>query len=371
MVTKMVVLDLTWGWYIAWYLFLAGVGAGAYLTGTIADYLDEKYRLASKIAVALGAPLVAIGTIFLVLDLGHPERFMLVFGSPTSMITIGSTIISVFMILGLVHLGFWIWPFKTLEKNNAARRALGLLGAIFAVGTAVYTGILLGVVNAIPFWNNSILPMLFLVSATSTGIGAVVAGLAIYHARRTGEERKNILDSIKMLGKCDVGLIVLELIVLFFYLAVSSTISPTASEAVQLLAYGSLAPLFWGGLVVAGLLLPLAIEASGMIREKTLAAATLVMSAAISGILVLLGGLVLRYSVLLAGVSLAPPHYFPGQEIYFAGYPPQFASAFLPTYGPSALDYAVIGVFFLILVVAYFVASKILPAPRVVTAERV
>jgi polysulfide reductase chain C len=367
----MVVPQLSWGWYIAWYLFLAGTGAGAYLAGAIADYLGGKYRLASKIGVALGAPLVVIGTVFLVLDLGRPERFMLVFSSPTSMITIGSAIISVFMILGLVHLGFWIWPFKLLEKQPAARRALGLVGAIFAVGTAVYTGVLLGVVNAIPFWNNSILPMLFLVSATSTGIGAVVAGLAVYHARRSGEEQKNILDSIRMLGKWDVGLIALELIVLFFYLAVASTISPTSSEAVQLLAYGSLAPLFWGGLIVAGLLIPLAVEASSIIREKAVAAATLVLSAAISGILVLMGGLVLRYSVLSAGISLAPPPYNPGQQVYFSGYPPAFLTKFIVQAKPTGFDYAVIGAFFVILAVAYFVAAKVIPAPKVVTAKKV
>jgi polysulfide reductase chain C len=366
----MAIPQLSWGWYIAWYLFLAGTGAGAYLAGAIADYLGDKYRLASKIAVALGAPLVVIGTIFLVLDLGRPERFMLVFSSPTSMITIGSAIISVFMILGLIHLGFWIWPFKLLENKPAARKTLGLLGAIFAVGTAVYTGILLGVVNAIPFWNNSILPMLFLVSATSTGIGAVVAGLAVYHTRRTGEEQKNILDSIKMLGKWDVGLIALELIVLFFYLAVASTMSPTASEAVQLLTYGSLAPLFWGGLIAAGLLIPLAIEASSIIKEKGLAAASLVLSAAISGILVLVGGLVLRYSVLSAGISPAPPHYSIGQQAYFTAYPPQFVSEFIVETPPTGFDYAVIGAFFLILVVAYFVVTRIIPAPKVVTAKK-
>lgn len=366
----MAVLEIgQWGWYVAWYLFLAGAGAGAYLVGVIAGYLGDKYRLASKIGVALGAPLVVVGTIFLVLDLGKPERFILVFRNPASMITIGSTIISVFMILGLVHLGFWIWPFKFLEKASAARKALGLLGAIFAVGTAVYTGILLGVVNSIPFWNNSILPMLFLVSATSTGIGAVVTGLAVYHARRSGEEQKNVLDSIKMLGKWDVGLIALELIVLFFYLVVASTI-PTASEAVQLLAYGSFAPLFWGGLIAAGLLIPLALETSTLIREKGMNTATLALSAAISGILVLMGGLVLRFSVLGAGTSVAPLYYSPGQELYFQTYPPALVSQFIQGSMPGAFDYIVVGVFFLILAAAYFVAAKVIPTPKLTTAKK-
>jgi len=367
----MTILQTTWSWYIAWYLFLAGAGAGAYLAGAIAGYLNHKYTLASKIGVALGAPLVVIGTLFLVLDLGHPERFLLVFSSPTSMITVGSTIISVFMILGLIHLGFWIWPFKLLEKRPAARKALGLLGVIFAVGTAVYTGILLGVVNATPFWNNAILPLLFLVSATSTGAGAVVVGLAVYHEKRTGEEQQHILESIKALGKFDAILVALELIVLFFYMAVTSTVNPLSSEAVQLLTSGALAPLFWGGLIAAGLLVPLVLETSGIIREKAIASGTLVLSAAISGILVLLGGLVLRYSVLAAGISAGSPVYSPGQELFFPSYPPQWVSAFLPTYGPSAIDYAIVAGFFIVLAAIYFVGAKIIPAPKLSTAKKV
>jgi len=85
-------LQSTWGWLIAWYLFLAGVGAGAYIVSVLADFLGFKSRLASKIGVALGAPLVLVGTILLFLDLGQPMGFVYIFNNPSSMITIGSAI---------------------------------------------------------------------------------------------------------------------------------------------------------------------------------------------------------------------------------------------------------------------------------------
>jgi formate-dependent nitrite reductase membrane component NrfD len=44
-------------------------------------------------------------------------------------------------------------------------RWLGGIKALFALGMSVYTGLLPGVVKAVPFWNTPIVPPLFFVSA--------------------------------------------------------------------------------------------------------------------------------------------------------------------------------------------------------------
>ena len=57
-----------WRWIIAVYLFLAGLGAGAYLTGVVADFLGPDWTSVSRIGVALGLPCVLIGSVFLIFE---------------------------------------------------------------------------------------------------------------------------------------------------------------------------------------------------------------------------------------------------------------------------------------------------------------
>jgi polysulfide reductase chain C len=343
-------LQSTWGWLIAWYLFLAGVGAGAYIVSVLADFLGFKSKLASKIGVALGAPLVLIGTVLLFLDLGQPANFIYIFNNPSSMITVGSAILTVFIVVGAVHIGFWIWPFKALEKAQAARRALSLLGLVFAFGTAIYTGVLLGVVEAIPFWNTAILPMLFLISALSTGFAAVILGLSMFYGRRTGEEQKSILESMKALAKSDAVLVGAELLAVLFYLLIESSAGPTAYESVQLLISGALAPVFLGGLVAFGLIVPLALESYEGFAERRMSSALLVTLSMLSGVLLLAGGLILRQSVLAAGVSEAAPF-----------------TTTTPVYGLGLMDYVMTLAFPVLLLLVYGV-SKAIPTGKKATS---
>ena len=49
-----------WGWLIAAYLFLAGVGAGAYATGMGLYFYKPEWVTFAKSGIALGFPLLAI-----------------------------------------------------------------------------------------------------------------------------------------------------------------------------------------------------------------------------------------------------------------------------------------------------------------------
>src|SRR3989304_3584613 len=91
-----------WRWKIAFYLFLAGTGAGAYLAATLESAMG--YGGPAKVGFAIAAPLVIISTFFLIADLGQPMRFMQAFVSPQhSWISRGTWILTGFVILGLVH----------------------------------------------------------------------------------------------------------------------------------------------------------------------------------------------------------------------------------------------------------------------------
>lgn len=299
-------LQNTWGPLIAWYLFLAGVGAGAYIVGIAADFLGDRYRSLIKPGVYLGAPLVAIGSLLLLLDLGAPTRFWRGFARPqSSMISIGIIIISVFIVLGAIHIALLL--FTRLKASQRFLRWLGGVNALFAFGTAVYTGLLLGVVKAVPFWNTPILPFLFLVSALSTGMGAVLltVGLRRWIAPASVEkEAEEVTESIHALSRIDVPFIVTELLVLFFLLLIMSASGTVAAESARFLVSGDYAVAFWLGLVVIGLLLPFILEAWTLTRGKELNLARLTDLGVVTGLSLLVGGVILRFAVLAAGANL-------------------------------------------------------------------
>ncbi|MGQ9646279.1 MAG: NrfD/PsrC family molybdoenzyme membrane anchor subunit, partial [Thermodesulfobacteriota bacterium] len=74
-----------WKEIIAIYLYLAGMGAGAYIIGTVLNWFVQPSRVLSiwglpfdyaKAAILWGPLLVAIGAPFLILDLGIKRRFL-------------------------------------------------------------------------------------------------------------------------------------------------------------------------------------------------------------------------------------------------------------------------------------------------------
>lgn len=280
-----------WRWLIAAYLFLAGLGGGAYVTGVVADFLGEEWAGMARIGIALGFPCVLVGCIFLMADLGTPKNFWRAAMRPnTSWIARGTIIITIFMILGLIHVAFWLWPFKGLAEASGARHFLGVLGALFAFGTMIYTGILLGAARPIAFWSTAMLPLLFLVSALSTGIMAVVLVASFAAETHAG--------AIHSLARIDTVLIVLEMFVLVFYLQATHRV-PESRASAELLLRGAWAPLFWWGVAILGLIVPLLLDLFGVSAVAGARAAVFAVPASLCGIA---GGLFLRQVVLAGGI---------------------------------------------------------------------
>lgn len=275
-----------WAWIIAAYLFLAGVGGGAYITGVVAEFFGgEEWEAVSKIGVFLGFPCVAVGCVFLLLDLGTPKNFWRAFMRPgTSWMARGTIIISIFMLLAVIHSVFLIFA-----EPGGTPSALGVMGAVFALATVIYTGILLGASRPIAFWSTAVLPALFLVSALSTGVMAValIGSMAGVHK-----------DAMTVLEKLDIVLIVLEMLVLGFFLQATHRVTESRASA-KLVLCGSVAPAFWFGVVLLGLLIPLALSALGVANPDGAAAQLAVILASLCG---LVGGLLLRRVILSSGI---------------------------------------------------------------------
>lgn len=265
-----------WEMMIVWYFFLGGVAGGAYFTGAIADnFGSSRDSVVARIGYLLSLPLTAICAILLIADLGVPARFLNMlrvfkFWDPMS---IGAWAVGVF---GLFTLVSSVLSLQTAEEKVALRRKVGLVGTLFGFFLASYTGVLLGA-TAQPLWSDArLMGALFLASGASTGLAAVTL-LLFLRGGGAGEAWGKI-------KRADRFAIAFELVVLAVFLV-------TLGSAGQPLTGGPFAALFWGGLVVAGLLIPLALEFVGH-------GARLV--GAVSAVLVLIGGFVLRYVMVMS-----------------------------------------------------------------------
>jgi formate-dependent nitrite reductase membrane component NrfD len=274
-----------WRWLIAAYLFLAGVGGGAYLAGVIADLLGgPEWMTVSKIGVTLGVPCVLLGTMFLLADLGTPLNAWRVWMKPkTSWIARGTIIIVLFMIFAAIHMGWLVWPFGSpLADDASTRHLVGVLGAIFAFLTVIYTGLLLGYSQPIALWHTALLPVLFFFSAVSTGIMAIML-----IAGRLGIAA----EQLALLANVDMVLLVLELFILIVFLYNAYRTLESRFSAQRILS-GPIASAFWFGVIVCGLAIPFLLELRGGHGY----------SATLAAVLGLFGGLCLRFTVLAGGM---------------------------------------------------------------------
>ena len=276
-------------WHIAVYLFLAGVGAGAIVTASLADlYNREKYIAYIKAASIIGMPLVAIGTFFLVIDLGQglykPWLLIFLFANPTSAIMWGTLILTLFIIVSALYAAY---NFGYLKFGGGKVVTISLI--ILGICTAGYTAVLLGVLKAIPFWHQTALPILFIISATSTGIsGTVIVKEAFL--KQEGD--------IKALETGHLYLLVLEFILLIGMIFIALQSVPEMVFSVKVLLTGAYSFEFWVLLMLIGLIIPIyyfiRMEAYGLhfSRRKLLTLETMV----------LIGGFYLRFLIIHAGV---------------------------------------------------------------------
>lgn len=296
---------MVWGWQIAWYLFLGGLGAGATLTSLVASRAGSRFAAIERAGATLAGPAVAFGTALLVVDLGmgrrEPWRLVYLYTNGQSPMTWGTWILTLFIPVALLHALAVTGPMSNrLERlvapvrrvSTRAGSVLKVVAGVLAISTAVYTGVLLSVPPSFPLLNSLMLPVLFTVSALSTGLSAAVLGGYLL-ARRDGV----VLD-LQQWSRVHIGLLVVEFAALLAWLGVGSA-SAAGNASVQQLISGDLAPVFWVGLVLAGLVGPVlafVIETALRGRGDRLALA------GEAGVLA--GGLALRYLVLLAAVPV-------------------------------------------------------------------
>jgi len=332
--------EFTWHYPVIFYLYLAGMGAGAvtigaysYLTSVAYGGHHYHYFRMARFGALLGPIPVILGVALLILELGQPSRplnlFKVINLSPMS---IGSWFLLVFMVTSLVYGSTFLPSFKPEKYDSLIKRllpvqhTLSLINIPLGIGVAVYTGILLGAMPSRPLWNSPILALLFLVSAMSTGIAVIIMARSIFHTRSDAAEPNRRIrirgrrmaakrpgrryhETGYLLATTDLVLIGTELLVIFLFIMFAHLTVGNLKYAIEtILPGGEMAVTFWVWVIVVGLVIPALAELFTVLPRllynvpfQAHRSVEFLVSLA-----VLIGGFMLRYVIVIAGQITGP-----------------------------------------------------------------
>ena len=229
-----------WGWKVSTYLWTKSVAAGALLVGGVGGWEP----LFNVVAPILSLLFLALTTALLVLDLKRPDRFAYILLKPNwrSWLVWGAWILIAFGVAGAV------WLLGGLTSSRTLLPIVVPVAMLLALATAGYSAFLFGQAEGRDFWQSPLVLPHLLTAAVVAGTSVLMlatAGLGSLDPRVLDGLRPLLLVSLATHG----GLLGLEL--------VSRHPVRDAALAARLVTRGALGGPFWGGVVGAGLVLPL------------------------------------------------------------------------------------------------------------------
>lgn len=296
-----------WHALVPLYIFLKGLSVGALcISALYTVFRSERFK-----GLAFPAALTSLITfipvpILLLADLHQPLRFwhLLVSFNPTSVISWGTWLIILYPLcllwyiarLGMSH-GISIPLLKGVQESASAStsqsqrssglglRGVSVLTLILALLADLYTAFLLGVVKGKVLWNSALLPGYFLTSAVATGAALVL----IVYLNKEPEEK-----TVRTLVRIIQGALALEI---FFVISQWITLGATSLQGQKALELLWKDPVYLMGDIFLGILLPLVLLNKPSLNKKSVLT--------ISALLVILGGLLLRFSIVGVGIQAA------------------------------------------------------------------
>jgi Fe-S-cluster-containing dehydrogenase component/formate-dependent nitrite reductase membrane component NrfD len=252
---------IPWHWPVPTYLLTKGIGTGTFVLMALIFGLGlaEFNRTVALVGDFITLLFTGLTTLLLVVDLERPERFFSILTRPQwkSWLTRGAFILIGFSTVA----GLWLLleggaALKILPDTLAdmLRPYLLAAGSILAILAAIYTAFLFGQAEGRDLWQSSLLPFHLVVQATLAG-SAVLLLTGVF------------VDLPYGMTPALAWMFGLALVVDLFVTLVGEFGMPHASElaarAAHEISHGKYRGYFWGGSVVVGHLVPLAVLLAG------------------------------------------------------------------------------------------------------------
>jgi molybdopterin-containing oxidoreductase family membrane subunit len=335
--------QIVWGTPHIFAVFLIVAASGALNVASIASVFGRSmYKPLARLSGLLAIALLAGGLAVLVLDLGRPDRLIVAMTYYNFK--------SIFAWNILLYTGFFavvvVYLWMMMERRmNDYTKPVGLFAFVWRLVLTTGAGSIFGFLIARAAYGTALLAPMFIIMSFAFGLAIFILVLMAAYAgtgRVLGDE---IMRRMKNL----LGVFIAS--VLYFVVVYHLTnLYMTAHHEVErfiLLDGGIYTQLFWIGHILAGCVLPLVLLYSPLGRSRGVVA--------LSSILVVLGGLVQMYVIIIGGQAY-PLEMFPGMEVSSS-----FYDGVVAHYQPSLPEFLLgLGGFALALGITAF-AIKVLP----------
>lgn len=305
--------NLVWDSTIAIYLFLLGISSGAvqlaiaYRNSFKIEKPSENWMIRS--AAILGTIPTLIGLTLLVFHLTKPWTFWkLMFNyNGTSVMSMGVMLFQAYMAVLVVWIAimFKDWLAVLINRylpmfkfvlpwidfaESKLLKPIEFVLFTFAAVLGAYTGFLLSALISYPMLNNPVLPALFLASGTSSGIAATFLMILIV-GKLSGDSKE-----IHFIHKFEVPIMVTELGLLVAFFVGLHFGGADKQLALHNALTGTWGMVFWVGVFLIGILIPLIANLFGSHTVKYSPKFIILVS-----IFDLIGVFCLRFFILYAG----------------------------------------------------------------------
>jgi molybdopterin-containing oxidoreductase family membrane subunit len=274
-----------WGLGVAAYIYFIGLSAGAFLISSLVYVFGVKRLEAiGKLALLLALVTLLMALVCIWFDIGHMERGWQIWLSPNfnSMMAWMVWLYSVYfvLLLGETYLAMrsdivwlaekqpagWLklifqgltFGSRDVSEPAVARdrkkvRGLAAIGVPLAIAFHGGVGSLFAVVGAKPYWHTSLMPILFLTGALTSG-GALLASVVCFFWK-SGEEQKELAG---ILAKIILGLLCFDLLLEFVEITIPLWGNMEYhTQSLKLVLFGTYWYVFWIFHLLLGSVIPL------------------------------------------------------------------------------------------------------------------
>ncbi|SHG30517.1 Formate-dependent nitrite reductase, membrane component NrfD [Desulfacinum infernum DSM 9756] len=291
------------GYLIGWYLWLISLAEGTHIVAHLSwlYYRTEDYRPLEKVGTFQPFIILALVPLFLVADLGHPERFYTMFyhWHWTSPVAYGVYIITLCMLSYAVHSYYLFRPelmvkarekgpfqgiyrllvFGRPEEGDAARIRRGQerrerfwagVSLFFSFMGLIYLGILLSSFKGRVMWHSSVMVFIFFAFGACSGSAFLILlthlkNALVHSPEKAVREQQRYLSEFGIILKYSL---VAQAGVLFVYFVLLHYTGIGGRAAAKVFFVGPRAFQFWFFQVAVGLVLPFLLMLYRRMREN-------------------------------------------------------------------------------------------------------
>ncbi len=295
---------VSWGLYITFFMFFVGLSAGGLIVSSSATVFNIKeFKPVAKPAVLLSITCIIVATLLIFVDIGRPDRILNLVFHPQfdSPLTWDVVVITLYLATSLVYL----YNMTRAEPNQRNVKVLSAIALPVAILVHSVTAWIFGLQIARPTWHSALMAPLFVASALDSGLALLLIVLIGLNKFTSFKVEKKLISTL--------GGLLAVFIAVDVYFVFSEILTALYPGEEQLMGYltlmlsGSLAPFFWGEIIL-GAVVPFLILVVPKNRMKSslmvLASALVVVGVLFKRIWLLFSSLLLPLIGLAPGVTL-------------------------------------------------------------------